>query len=93
MSSYICVGKDAQGKAIYRPWVITFAPCANSNDLQGVYRPEPVEQVQRKMRSRTERFLAANGIGSYLEKMVHFRGDHFLDNGYPPLTGAFGEKL
>lgn len=73
----------------WKPLWISFAPCSNSNDLQGVYRPEPVEVVQQKLQPRIARFLAANGLGSMLEKQQYFRGDHFIE----PLFGAFGEKI
>lgn len=87
MSLYI---KTADG---WRPLVISFSPCPNSNDLQGVYRPEPIEKVQRQLSARMQRFLLANSIGSMLEKQQYFRGHEFIDRGYAPLTGAFGEKL
>ena len=93
MSLYICTGHDAEGRAIYKPLVISFSPCPNSNNLEGVYRSEPIEKVQKQLSSRMERFLRANAIGSMLDKQQYFRGDHFIDNGYAPMTGAFGEKL
>lgn len=83
MSLYI---KTEKG---WRPLVISFAPCSNSNDLQGVYRPEPIEKVRVQLRSRMERFLTANNLGNMLDKQHYFRGDHFIE----PLFGAFGEKL
>lgn len=77
----------------WRPLWISHAPCSNSNDLQGVYRPEDIEVVKPRMRSRVQRFLEANGIGNMLEKQHYFRSDEFSDNGYAPMKGAFGEKL
>ena len=79
--------KTEQG---WRPLWISHAPCSNSNDLQGVYRPEDIEVVKVKVRSRLERFFAANACGSMLEKQHYFRGNDFIDT---PIYGAFGEKL
>jgi len=73
----------------WRPFLALNVPCPNSNDLQGVYRPEPIEVVQKKYESRLTRFLAANGIQNRMEKMHYFRGDSFIE----PIHGAFGEKL
>jgi len=82
MSLYI---KTADG---WKPLVISFAPCSNSNDLQGVYRPEPIEAVRAQYASRLTRFIRANGL-SMMEKQAHFRGHSFIE----PIYGAFGEKL
>jgi hypothetical protein len=73
----------------WRPLVISFAPCPNSNDLQGVYRPDDRDELPKKMRGRLERFLAANNIGNMLDKQHYFSGDSFNE----PMFGAFGEKL
>jgi hypothetical protein len=83
MSLYI---KTEQG---WRPLVISFAPCSNSNDLQGVFRPENRDDLPRKMEGRIARFLKANAIGNMMEKQHFFRGDSFDE----PIYGAFGEKL
>lgn len=72
----------------WRPLAISFAPCSNSNDLQGVYRPEDIEAVRARMPSRIERFCRANGL-SMMDKQAYFRGHSFIE----PIYGAFGEKL
>lgn len=56
---------------------------------EGIYRPEPIEQVRQKMHWRIERFLAANAIGNNLAKQEFFSGDSFNE----PIFGAYGEKL
>lgn len=73
----------------WRPLVISFAPCPNSNDLQGVYRPDDITDLPKKMEGRIARFLEANGIGNMMEKQHYFRGDSFDE----PIFGAFEEKL
>lgn len=69
-------------------WRPLHVPCTNTNQLEGVYRPEVIDEVRKKMPSRLERFLEANAK-SIMEKQQHFRGHHFIE----PLYGAFGEKL
>lgn len=83
MSLYI---KTEQG---WRPLIISFAPCPNSNDLKGVYRPDNRDDLPKQLEGRLARFLRANNIGNMLDKQHHFRGDHFNE----PIFGAFGEKL
>ena len=73
----------------WKPWLPTCVPCSNSNDLQGVYRDVPINEVERDLDIRIDRFLFANGIGSMVEKQQYFRGNHFI----VPLHGAFSEKL
>lgn len=75
--------KTAQG---WRPFA---KACENSNDLQGVYMPTPIEEARAWNSERADRFNVANSIGNKMEKMHHFRGDHFPE----PLYGAFGETL
>lgn len=67
--------------------------CSNSNNLEGVYRPEPIEKVQMELGARIRRFNEANGIQNMMLKQHHFSGHSFLDHGHPPLRGAFGELL
>lgn len=73
----------------WQPWVASYKVCDNHNKLEGVYRPEPLEEVRKKLKPRLERFLAANGIQNRMEKEHFFRGDSFIE----PIFGAFGEKL
>lgn len=73
----------------WKPWVASCIPCPNSNKLEGVFRPEPIEQFRKKYASRLERFLEANAIGNLLDKQHYFNGDSFIE----PMYGAFGEKL
>lgn len=73
----------------WRPWLPLNAPAPNSNHLEGVYRPEPIEKVRSTLSERMSRFLAANSIQNGIEKQQHFRGDSFRE----PLYGSFGEKL
>lgn len=78
--------KTAEG---WKPWLASYVACSNSNDLKGVFKPEPIEVVEKKLDGRIERFLRANGIQNMSEKVAHFRGNSFPE----PLFGAFGEKL
>ena len=81
MSLYI---KTEQG---WKPLLISFAPCPNSNDLQGVYRPENIEVVKVKLRSRLDRWIRDMQYDD--DRRNKFSGDSYSE----PLFGAFGEKL
>jgi hypothetical protein len=63
--------------------------CSNHNDVEGCYTPEDIEAVHVEMSARADRFNTANCIQNMMEKMHHFRGDHFPE----PIYGAFGEEL
>jgi len=62
----------------WRPFHALSTPCANSNALEGVYRPARIEMAQASNSARADRFIAA------LDDNRPFS---------EPLFGAFGEKL
>ena len=76
--------KTAEG---WKPWLPLCQPCPNSNQLEGVYRPEPIEKVQASLNERMKRWAAAMQYNDSRIRM--FSGDNFNE----PLHGGFGEKL
>lgn len=77
--------KTAEG---WKPWLASYKVCSNSNKLEGVYRPEPIEEVRVKLKSRLARWSYEMNNGNTLMNPA-FSGDSFKE----PLFGAFGEKL
>jgi hypothetical protein len=71
----------------WRPFHALNKPCANSNSLEGVYRPETIERSRGLLAKRFERWAADM---QYEETRKNkFSGDRYNE----PLFGAFGEKL
>ena len=73
----------------WRPWHASNRPCPNSNDLQGVFRPQTKEEAEAEVAKRIPRFLEANGIQNLMLKQQYFSGNSFIE----PISGPFGEKL
>lgn len=71
----------------WRPFHALNAPCPNSNDLQGVYRPQLTAIVQNSNDSRADRWIEAMQYEATRKNL--FSGDNFNE----PIMGAFGEKL
>ena len=68
----------------WMPFHALNAPCSNSNDLKGVYRPENIEKVRAALSSRADRFAFV-----LEDEQTGDRCGIFVE----PIYGAFGEKL
>lgn len=73
----------------WRPWHASNLPCSNSNDLQGVFRPQTKEEAEAEVAKRIPRFLEANNIQNMQLKQAFFSGNSFIE----PIFGPFGERL
>lgn len=67
----------------YRPFLELNRPCPNSNQLEGVFRPQTMEQAQAETAVRAEAFC----------KLVESGDMYAIKSFNPPMTGAYGEKL
>ncbi len=71
----------------WRPFHALNKPCPNSNDLQGVYRPQEIGAVRTALAVRALRW--ERDIQFEEDRKNKFSGDSYNE----PIFGAFGEKL
>jgi hypothetical protein len=75
-----------------RGWRPLYRECVNSNAVEGTFEDVSLEERQSESIARAERFVVALAEFHPVHNAGEFRGDHFIDRGFP-CYDAFGRRM